>query len=363
MLRPKSRSSGIISGLGTRIIYSIFHGPVMLTGLKYRRFVSAFLFFFVSVPLLRAAEIERVQYHMGTYARVLIEGGSNEDADAAFARIGELNRLLSDYDPKSQVSGITRMAGREPVTVSPDVIEVLKTSVRVAEETGGAFDPTIGALTIGVYRFGRENAAAPKDEDIERAKSLVDYKALSIKGDSVYLEKEGMMLDLGGIGKGYAAEKAALVLKSRGVKEGMVALSGDIKVFGHDTEMGIRDPSSEIPIVSFKTGKGELAISTSGGYERVIDPGGKSYHHLLVPKTGLPGRDFLSVTVVLAGDAALADAYATSIFVMGREGAKNFLARHPEIGVFLIFADGTTYYNRTLPGLVQNLKVRPAREN
>ncbi|HKQ33353.1 MAG TPA: FAD:protein FMN transferase [Thermodesulfobacteriota bacterium] len=305
----------------------------------------------------RDGVIERVQYHMGTYARVLIYGGTNADADAAFLKIKELDELLSDYDPASEVSEITRMAGKVPIKASRDTIDVLKEAVYVSGETDGAFDPTIGALTIGVYRFGRDGGRVPGDEEIAKAKSLVNYRDLLIDGDEVYLEREGMMLDLGGIGKGYAVEEAVLTLKRRGIKKGMVSLSGDIKVFGDDVEMGIRDPNGKGTIASFHTGAGELAISTSGGYERVIDPGGKAYHHLLVPSTGKPGRDFLSVTVFLDGDSALADAYATVLFVMGKEKALSFLKKHPEVGVFMVLPGGEIYCNDRMKSLVRGLKT------
>ena len=301
--------------------------------------------------------IERVQYHMGTYARVLIYGGTDADADAAFLKIKELDGLLSDYNPESEVSDVSKMAGKMPVKVSADVLEVLKEAIYVAGETGGAFDPTIGALTIAVYRFGRGGDTVPGDREIDEAKSLVNFRELRIQGDEVYLEREGMMLDLGGIGKGYAVEKAVRVLKRRGVQKGMVSLSGDIKVFGSDVEIGVRDPRSEGTIASFHTGTGELAISTSGGYERVIDPGGRAVHHLLVPATGRPGRGFLSVTVVLDGDSALADAYATSLFVMGKEKSLEFLKRHPEIGVFAVLPNGELYYNERFKSLVGGFDI------
>jgi len=301
--------------------------------------------------------IERVQYHMGTYARVLIYGGTRADADAAFLKIKELDELLSDYDPASEVSEITRMAGKAPVKSSRDTIDILKEAVYVSKETDGAFDPTIGALTIGVYRFGRDGGRVPGDEEIAKAKSLVNYWDLLIGGDEVYLEREGMMLDLGGIGKGYAVEAAVRTLKRRGIKKGMVSLSGDIKVFGEDIEMGIRDPDGVGTIASFHTGARELAISTSGGYERVIDPVGKAYHHLLVPATGKPGRDFLSVTVILDGDSALADAYATALFVMGKEKALSFLKKHPEIGVCMVLPGSDIYCNDRMKSLVRGLKT------
>lgn len=310
-------------------------------------------------PVYSADEktLERVQYHMGTYARVLIRGGSNEDADAAFARIRELDQKLSDYKTDSEITEINNMAGIEPVRVSGDTADVLKLALSVAENTGGAFDPTIGTLTIGVYRFGRESSSVPEEKDIEKASSLVDYKMLEIEGDTVYLKKRGMMLDLGGIGKGYAVDEAVEVLKGRGINKGLVSLSGDIRVFGNDIEIGIKNPGGEGAIASFRTGTDDLAISTSGGYERVIDPGGKDYHHLIVPETGKPGREFLSMTVVIKESSALADAYATSLYVMGKDKVFAFLRDHPEVGVFAVFQNGDIYYNEAFAELVENLNV------
>ncbi|MEX0999604.1 MAG: FAD:protein FMN transferase, partial [Thermodesulfobacteriota bacterium] len=173
--------------------------------------------------------IERVQYQMGTYARVLIYGGNNKDVDAAFAKIKELDNLLSDYNPNSEISEINKMAGVKPVKADAQVIQVLEIAKKVASETDGVFDPTIGALTIRVYRFGRESEVEPDIADIDKAKSLVNYNDLVIEGDNVYLKNKGMMIDLGAIGKGYAVEQAVSVLKARGVKTGVVSLSGDLK--------------------------------------------------------------------------------------------------------------------------------------
>ncbi len=302
--------------------------------------------------------IERVQFQMGTYARVLIYGGNNKDVDAAFSEIKKLDNLLSDYNPKSEISEINNMAGEKAVKVNPQVIEVLEIAKNIASETGGVFDPTIGALTIGVYRFGRESDDEPNIENIDKAKSLVNYKDLIIDGDSVYLKRKGMMIDLGGIGKGYAVEKAVTVLKERGIKRGVVSLSGDLKVFGNEMEIAIKNPGSPRAIATFTTGGHNLAISTSGSYERSVNVKGEVYHHLIVPESGKPGSDFLSLTVVLEGSSTFADAYATALFIMGRDKALDFLKEHPEIGVFIVFPDKKIYYNQTFSDLVNNLKIQ-----
>lgn len=301
--------------------------------------------------------IERSQYHMGTTASILIEGGTNEDADEAFNEIKSLDDILSDYKPESQLSRVNRMAGVSPVRVSDSLIEVLNDAITVARQTDGAFDPSIGALTIGVYRFGRDSGSPRDLEKIAEAKRLVDYRNISISGDQVYLRKKGMMLDLGAIGKGYAVQKASDVLMSRGIKSGIVSLSGDIKVFGRDIEIGIRDPSGAGLFATFRTGTGNLAISTSGGYERSVDIEGRSYHHLLVPGTGEPGSDFLSVTVVMPDNNTLADAYATALYVMGNSKAMEFLKERGDVGVIFIYPDGAIYANRAFYNLVHDLRI------
>jgi len=302
--------------------------------------------------------IERVQLQMGTYARVLIYGGNNKDVDAAFSEIKKLDNLLSDYNPKSEISEINNMAGEKAVKVNPQVIEVLEIAKNIAFETGGVFDPTIGALTIGVYRFGRESDDEPNIENIDKAKSLVNYKDLILDGDNVYLKRKGMMIDLGGIGKGYAVEKAVTVLKERGIKRGVVSLSGDLKVFGNEMEIAIKNPGSPGAIATFTTRGDNLAISTSGSYERSVNIQGEVYHHLIVPESGKPGRNFLSLTVVLKGSSTLADAYATALFIMGKDKAIEFLDNHSEIGIFIVFPDKKIYYNQTFSDLVNNLKIQ-----
>ncbi len=294
---------------------------------------------------------------MGTYGRILIYGGSNKDIDAAFGKIKELDNLLSDYNPHSEISEINRNAGIKPVNADAQVIEVLDFGKEVASQTDGVFDPTIGALTIGVYRFGRETNVDPSPEDISRAKSLVNYKDLIIVDDTVYLEKKGMMIDLGGIGKGFAIQKAVDVLKERDVKSGVVSLSGDIKIFGHSADVAIRNPDGQGAIATFTTREDDMTISTSGSYERSVNVDGEVYHHLIVPKTGKPGNDFLSLTVVMKDNSAFADAYATALFIMGNYKMLKFTETHEEIGVFIVFPDKKIYYNKTFTDLVNNLKI------
>jgi len=312
---------------------------------------------FSCVDSLQHEPIERVQYHMGTYARVQIYGGTNRDVEAAFNKIKELDNLLSDYNPDSEISEINNMAGDKAVKVDPQVVQVLEIAKKVASETDGIFDPTIGALTIGVYRFGRERGEEINIREVDKAKSLVNYRDIIIKGDNVLLKKKGMMIDLGGIGKGFAVEEAVKVLRARGVDSGIVSLSGDIKVFGESVDISIQSPYGEGTVAKFKTGNGDLAISTSGSYQRFVDLDGKRYHHLIAPETGRSESDFLSLTVVTDGSGAMADAYATALFIMGKDKTIDFISEHKNIGVFIVFSDGGIYYNKTFSFLVKDLEI------
>jgi len=301
--------------------------------------------------------LERVQFIMGTHARIVLYGGTNTDIDEAFSRMRYLEGLMSDYDQDSELTRINRFAGKKRVDISDELKEVLEISIDVARETKGAFDPTIGALTIGFYGFGREDSKVKEFDDIDEAKRLVDYRLLSFDDNKAFLEKEGMMLDLGGIGKGFAVDKAVEMLKQSGITRGSVSISGDLRVFGENQIVSIKHPRREGFIASFTNGGRDLSISTSGDYERKVDVGGKRYHHMLVPEMGLSGTDFQSITLVVEGDSTLADAYSTALFAMGRKRAINFLEDHTYIGAFVVFSDGGVFYNEKFRELVEDFRL------
>ncbi len=301
--------------------------------------------------------LERVQYLMGTHARIVLYDGTNQDIDNAFSKMRYLEGLMSDYDQNSEVSRINRYAGKSRVHISDELKQVLEISIDVSRETGGAFDPTIGALTIGFYRFGREGSGARTFDDLNEAKQLVDYRLLRLQDNEAFLEKEGMMLDLGGIGKGFAVDKAVDLLKEGGITKGSVSISGDLRVFGNDQIIYVKHPRREGFIASFKSGGKDLSISTSGDYERTVKLGGKSYHHIIVPEVGSSANDFQSITLVMEGNSTLADAYSTALFSMGRKGAINFLENHSKVGAFVVFSDGGIFYNNTFERLVKEFRL------
>jgi thiamine biosynthesis lipoprotein len=243
--------------------------------------------------------------------------------NSAFSEIKRLEALFDFYSPDSEVSRINKHAGLSRVTVSPDMLTVLERASFVSEKTGGAFDVTIGSLLV-FYDFA--HGIKPQQRAIEMHLPLVNYKAVRIdrKDASVFLEKKGMLIDLGGIVKGYVADRVVETLKRAGIRSGLVAVAGDIKAFGlkpneKPWKIGIKDPRAEgkddiIATLDLK----DMAISTSGDYERYFILEGERYHHLLSPKTGYPARICQSVSII-AEEGALADAFATGVFILGPE--------------------------------------------
>jgi thiamine biosynthesis lipoprotein len=249
------------------------------------------------------------------------EGHAERAINTAFSEIKRLEGLFDFYSPDSEVSLINRNAGVSRVKVSPDMVIVLDKASFVSEKTEGAFDVTTGCL-LELYDFSQSKK--PQKSALEKCLSLVDYRAVKInrKNSTVFLEKKGMRIDLGGIVKGYTADQTVEALKSAGIDSGIVSIAGDIKTFGLKPngtpwKVGIKDPRAEgqddiIAALDLK----DLAISTSGDYERYFMLDGARYHHLLSPKTGYPVHTCQSASII-TGEGVLADAFATGVFILG----------------------------------------------
>jgi len=240
--------------------------------------------------------------------------------DKTFNELDRLGKLLNFYSEDSEVSKINQMAGIKPVKVSQDTIQVIKKALYISKATNGAFDITIGAI-VKLWDF--EKQILPDERDINAKLHLVNYKDVVIdeKESTVFLKKKGMAIDLGGIAKGYATDRAVEVLKKNRISEGIVVVGGEVKPFGKKPNgevwrVGIKNPDQkgkedEVFAIVELDGK---AISTSGGYEKFFVKDGKTYHHILDPATGYPAYGCKSVSII-AKDAP--DGFPTGIFVLG----------------------------------------------
>lgn len=298
---------------------------------------------------------------MDTVVTITVVSDSDSNAekaiDNAFAVIEKIDGLLNFYSDKSEISAINRNAGTNLVSVSPETMEVIEKATHISELTEGSFDITIGPV-MELWNFHIKKK--PDDRTIKSRLHLVDYKSIAINktGSTVYLKKNNMKIDLGGVAKGYAADKAVEELKKNGIQSGIVSIAGDIKAFGlkpdgRPWKIGIKNPrqknkDDEIIAVMELT---DMAISTSGDYERYFIEDGKRYHHLLNPKTGYPADSCQSVSI-MAKDGAIADPLSTGIFIIGHERGIKLLEEN-KISGFMVDKEGRIYITSDLRGRIE----------
>lgn len=281
---------------------------------------------------------------MDTIVTVTVVSASRDSAekaiDDAFSEISKLGKLCDFFSPDSEISRINRNAGISEVKVSPDIIELLEKALYVSRETGGAFDVTIGPVEK-LYDFHRK--IRPQEDEIKKNLPLVNYRNLIIHRNrsTVFLRKEGMLIDPGGITKGYAADRAADVLREQGIRSGIVAVAGEIRTFGLKPEgkpwkIGIKNPRArdQEGEIMATIELGDMAISTSGDYERFFIEDGKRYHHLLNPRTGHSAGECKCVSII-AKEGVFTDSFATGIFVLGPEKGMKVLEKLGFDGVII----------------------------
>jgi len=268
--------------------------------------------------------LKRAQFLMGTLVELTAVAPSDAIAQASltagFQEIRRLENMLSTWIETSELSRVNQAAGLEPVGVSAETFELLRRALEAAEYTEGGFNIAIGPA-VQLWNIP-EAPRIPSAMELEIAAQYVDYRRIHLDQTrrTVFLEKPGMRIDIGGIGKGFAAEKAAAVMREIGATGGLVAVAGDFRVFGRRADgtawpIGIQHPRKPGKILAMLDAIDE-AISTSGDYERYFMKDGVRYHHILDPETLQPARLCRSVTII-APDATTADALATGVFVMG----------------------------------------------
>lgn len=314
---------------------------------------------------LGPAPITRVHVAMGTDVRVTVWAADGIAAESAmssvFAEFDRLDALLSVWKPQSDVVRINAAAGGPPVSVSTDTLAVIKAGLDASRLTGGAFDMTFGALA-DVWKFDHDqDDRVPDAAEIEARLPQVDYRAVRVDeaGASVSLARPGVRLHLGGIGKGYAVDRAVALLRERGFRDFMIHAGGDLYVGGQPGErpwrLGINDPRGA-PEESFATLElRDRTLSTSGDYERFFIQDGVRYHHLLDPSTGRPARGCRSVSIV-APTALQADALSTGVFILGPEKGMALVERLADVDAVIVTADSRVLISSGLQGKVNVLR-------
>lgn len=250
------------------------------------------------------------------------ETEANRHIDAAVDEIKRIEALLTTFNDDSQTNLINRNAGIKPVKVDKEVFDLIDRSLKISNLTQGAFDITYGSIDKSLWNFDVNMKQLPDAETARQSVRLIDYRNVELDANqqTVYLKQEGMRIGFGGIGKGYAADKAKQLLQQMGVQSGIVNASGDLVTWGNQPDgrpwtIAIADPNRKVPYFS-KLNISNMAIATSGSYEKYAIINGKKYSHTIDPKNGMPVSGIKSVSVICPS-AELADALATPVTVMG----------------------------------------------
>jgi len=277
--------------------------------------------------LPRAAAAHRqVIKLMGNRFEITVVDKSEEEAQAhiaaAVAEIRRIEALLTTFTEESQTALINRFAGVKPVMVDREVFDLIRRSKRLSHLTQGAFDISYGSIDKRLWNFDKTMTALPDLPTAKKMVRLINDRNIVLNENktTVFLKEPGMRIGFGGIGKGYAAERAKQVLQQRGVQSGVVNAAGDLTVWGQQPggrpwTIGIADRASARQPFSYLT-LSNMSVATSGNYEKFVLIDGKRYSHTINPKTGLPVQGIKSVTII-SPNAEIADAMATPVMIMG----------------------------------------------
>jgi thiamine biosynthesis lipoprotein len=271
-----------------------------------------------------------------------------ERIEAGVKEVQRIERLLTTFSDDSETNLINSAAGIAPVKVSQEVFELIERCSRLSRITRGAFDITYGSIDKRLWNFDQSMTSLPSEKTAKKMVRLINFKniVLDRTTTSVMLKEKGMRIGFGGIGKGYAAERAKAVMREMDVQSGVVNASGDLTAWGYQPggrrwTIGIVDPDAKGKVIGLLDVT-DMAVATSGNYEKFALIDGKRYSHTINPRTGLPVTGIKSVTVVCPY-AEIADAMATPVMVMGVEAGMEMINQLDHLEAVVIDDDGQVF--------------------
>lgn len=273
---------------------------------------------------------------------------------AAINEIKRIEKLISSWDKNSQTTIINQNAGIKPVMVDTELLQLIERSNRISKLTQGAFDISFGSIDKSIWHFDGSLKKLPDAATAKKAVRLIDYRNIIINktNSTIFLKNKGMRIGFGAIGKGYAAEKARALLQKRGIKNGIVNAGGDLNAWGTQPNgkpwtIGIANPSFKHKAFA-QLAVTNQAVVTSGNYEKFVVIDGKRYTHIIDPRTGYPVSGLKSVTIICP-NAELADALATSVFVLGKTVGLDLINQLKGVEAILIDDTQKVYYSNNIP--------------
>ncbi len=338
---------------------------------KNRTFIRLFIFSlilashaaFTSCLSKKAVkEYSRVDAVLGTVCivRILTEKPEAEAASILETVFTELKRLEQIFNANgdsnntenahiSELEKVNRLAGIKPAQISDELYTLVETALFFAEKTDGAFNPAIGPL-VKLWNIGfdtqevngKKKSRCPTQEEIDSVLPLLNYRNIILQKNTIFLQKKGMRLDLGGIAKGYAADRAAQMLKNADITNALIDLGGNIYALGKNKKnenwkIGIKNPNIGKTNSVMTAALTNKSLVTSGNYERYFEENGILYHHILDWKTGYPVNTNLNAVSIICEKSVYADALSTAAFVLGNAKTKRLLQSMPELKAAAFF--------------------------
>ncbi len=297
---------------------------------------------------------KRIEKLMGNRFEITVQAQNEKETDyflnLAVAEIQRIEEKLSTFKESSETNLINQNAGIAAVQVNDETFYLIQRSIRISELTQGAFDISYGSADLRFWNFDTEMKSLPDPETAKETIKLINYRniLLNEKEKTVFLKHKGMRIGFGGIGKGYAAEQAKTLLKNSGATAGIVNASGDLTTWGTPEDgqkwtIGIVHPDfKEMPFSYMEIN--EMAVATSGNYEKFVMIGGKKYSHTIDPRTGYPIQGIKSVSIICP-NAEIADALATPVTVMGIRAGMGMINQMKNIACIIIDDDNKIHYS------------------
>ena len=303
-------------------------------------------------------DYSQTYYNLGTVSQITLFDVNKSDADEILKECGDIlldvDNTMSKNRQYSEISKINQNAGKEYTKVSEETFFVIENALNFSNISNGVFDVTVGPV-VDLWAIGTDKARVPSQEEINQMLPLVNYKEISVdeENNSVKLSKENMEIDLGGIAKGYAADKIAEYLKENDIKKAIIDLGGNIFILGEKDKntpfkVGIQDPNDEDRSSILNIDISNKSLVTSGIYERYIKEGDKLYHHMINPQTGYPFDNNLSSVTIISSSSIIGDGLSTTAYGLGLEEGLKLIENTDDTDAIFITKDKKIYTTSNL---------------